>query len=133
MAKRATSRSASSHRVRPFATPTNVTNALTFLTFFTPGNGNYSIVGTQTTSGTLMNLFCADSGSDPTAFPQVAVTEHGLSLGPSFEGGAFQTAFYDVPSLCNHANQQSTIVAYRPWRFYLQHSSSSSLAHRNSR
>jgi hypothetical protein len=63
-----------------------------FLTFFTPPTGSvpnalYGAVGAQGTANTLMNLFCTDSGADPTEIPQLAVTEHGMAIGPSFEGG----------------------------------------------
>jgi hypothetical protein len=74
--------------IRPLLTPTNVTNAQNFLTYFTPGTGNYQVIGkNQQDAGTLLSLFSADGVTGGSAIPQVAVTEHGMALGPSFQSG----------------------------------------------
>ena len=56
-----------------------------FLNYFTPGNANYGNVGSQSTSGSLMTLFSANS-------PIVGITDHGDAniyvVGPGFVGQA---------------------------------------------
>jgi hypothetical protein len=52
-----------------------------FLAALTNGNANY-----QSTNYLMQNVFCPESGAGVSEVPSVAITEHGVGLGPAFYG-----------------------------------------------
>jgi hypothetical protein len=52
-----------------------------YLAVLTVGNANY-----QNTTFLMQNVFCPEGGVGPNEVPSVAVTEHGIGVGPAFYG-----------------------------------------------